>query len=129
LSFPLISLSFFISPLFHPNPKSTEKEQIITCLRIVATSSPDRCRIAAASSSGAKRRHRRLEWSAAISLIRICLCQSRCMPPPIRLESKSPSVAPAAAVLRPPSPSPSFPAASPSSDWARLRGYLKNRTS
>ncbi|CAN1826940.1 hypothetical protein LINPERHAP1_LOCUS31758 [Linum perenne] len=41
----------------------------------------------------------------------------------------SPSVALAAAVLRPPSPSPSFPASAPSSNWARRRGYLKNRTS
>ncbi|CAN1147096.1 hypothetical protein LINPERHAP2_LOCUS15667 [Linum perenne] len=38
------------------------------------------------------------------------------------------SVALAVVVLRPPSPSPSFPAAAPSSDWARRRGYLKNRT-
>ncbi|CAN1159787.1 hypothetical protein LINPERHAP2_LOCUS22924, partial [Linum perenne] len=45
------------------------------------------------------------------------------------LESKSPSHTPAATVLHPPSPLPSFLAAAPSSDWARRRGYLKNRTS
>ncbi|CAN1159788.1 hypothetical protein LINPERPRIM_LOCUS22089, partial [Linum perenne] len=125
-NFPLISLSRSSSPISFTQTPNQQKKGTNHHLppdrrNIIAAASSSRAAIiiwsgAPPSSSGAERRH--------------LLDSDLTMSVPMHVPADPSRVEVTVCCTRPRrSPSPSFPAVAPSSDWARRRGYLKNRTS